>query len=317
MTHTEAAHQTPRRRRAGRRAAALLLALLVGGVVGAGTADAADGLTLTPSAGPVGSVFTLSGTLTCPDVPTGGNILVRFVDLDEGFQTGTNLGEVVKQADSTFSGEFVVPSELSQLIPGEGIFPVEMQTKDYTVQASCSISTSPSIPTIGATFTVTDVASPTTTAPPTSVTPPSDTFEPPATPPTGADPLTGLSTTQVGAGGTIEVDEGGFEPGESVNIVLYSTPVVLKAGVAADGDGRVVTSVRVPASTPSGAHTLVLYGESTVKAASITVTGSAGAQLPVTGFDSRDGTRSALALALILFGSGMLVAGRRRAERSC
>ena len=131
---------------------------------------------------------------------------------------------------------------------------------------------------------------------------------------------TNIST--VGAGGSLIVTGSGFQPGETVTLVLHSTPVTLGT-TPADSQGAFSTSVIIPADTTPGNHTIVGTGNTSGSTAttSIVVTsatttggtsnsGSSGGGLAFTGahIAAMAGV-GAIALAL----GGMLVfAGRRR-----
>ena len=115
---------------------------------------AADEVVLDPDAGVVGSQVGVSGTLSCPDQSPGSDVLVRFTDPAEVFQTGTNLAFTTYGADGTFSTTVQVPTEIAQLIPGSGIFPVAVEPGAYQIEVSCTASSAPSIPTVTAPFTV-------------------------------------------------------------------------------------------------------------------------------------------------------------------
>jgi len=140
----------------------------------------------------------------------------------------------------------------------------------------------------------------------------------------------GLSLTvtpsRVKPGGHVLVLGSGFASGESVQIVLHSSPRVLTT-VKADADGTVSQNVVIPGDTASGAHRLVLSGATS---------GEVSAQLTVVdvstsggdGTSSSDSTAgggladtgSSVGLALLLgmllaaLGAGALVTGRRRHE---
>lgn len=83
------------------------------------------------------------------------------------------------------------------------------------------------------------------------------------TPPEEATPKNLTKAQTVAAGGFVSVAAEGFEPGESIEAWLQSTPVKLGTLVA-DADGSITASVAVPATTPAGLHHLVLVdGEGT------------------------------------------------------
>jgi len=114
----------------------------------------------------------------------------------------------------------------------------------------------------------------------------------------------------------------GFLPGETVTLVLYSTPVTLGT-TTADPQGSFSTTVTIPANTTPGNHTIVATGNTSGRTASTSIVvtsatttggtstgGSSGGGLAFTGahIAAMAGV-GAIALAL----GGMLVfAGRRR-----
>jgi hypothetical protein len=68
-----------------------------------------------------------------------------------------------------------------------------------------------------------------------------------------------VSNLRVVPGGDIELVGGGWLPGSVVNIFLFSTPVLLGTSTV-DEQGSFSTTVRLPADTEPGAHTLVMTG---------------------------------------------------------
>ena len=70
-----------------------------------------------------------------------------------------------------------------------------------------------------------------------------------------------VSSSRVAPGGTVSVTARGFDPGETVQVWLYSTPTFVGRAVA-DADGVVTTRVTLPADLAPGTHSLVLVGES-------------------------------------------------------
>ncbi|MDR0960499.1 MAG: Ig-like domain-containing protein [Propionibacteriaceae bacterium] len=125
-----------------------------------------------------------------------------------------------------------------------------------------------------------------------------------------------VSVAEVFQGGTMTVTGSGFEAGESVAVVLHSTP--FEAGVVtADADGRATLDVVVPADFEPGAHTAVLTGERS---------GSAGAAfsvievlplpvvLPATGSPVDGGWVAMGGFALLLGVVALLTVKRRQDE---
>jgi LPXTG-motif cell wall-anchored protein len=139
----------------------------------------------------------------------------------------------------------------------------------------------------------------------------------PPTTPTTTTPPAALSATRVTAGGSITVSGEGFLPGEQVQVVLFSDPVVLGV-VVAGADGKATATKTIPASTPAGTHHIELVGVTsgrkvvspaiTVLAAASPAAGTGGAALPRTG-----GQASPLVLTgLLLAGGGVVVTARSR-----
>jgi len=111
--------------------------------------------------------------------------------------------------------------------------------------------------------------------------------------------------TDADKGDTITITGTGFEPGESVDVVLHSTPILLTT-VIADGAGAIHVTVTIPAGADTGGHSLVLTGSATgVSADPITINGS----LASTGANPVLGVLSALAL----IGIGLVL--RMRTEK--
>src|SRR5665213_2034478 len=135
-------------------------------------------------------------------------------------------------------------------------------------------------------------------------------------------PHLSTNVSTVGAGGSLIVTGSGFQPGETVSLVLGCTSVTL-GSTPADSQGAFSTSVTIPASTPPGNCAIIATGNTSgsTSTTSIVVTsatttggtstsGSSGGGLAFTGahLAAMAGV-GAIALAL----GGMLVfAGRRR-----
>lgn len=117
----------------------------------------------------------------------------------------------------------------------------------------------------------------------------------------------------VSAGGEVAVTGEDFAPGETVAFELHSDPIAL-GSLIADGDGRVSGSLRIPATVPVGAHTLVALGaESAIEASfALQVTAATGAGTG-TGSVTTPPVRGAAAAGLASTGSelpgGILIAG--------
>lgn len=72
-----------------------------------------------------------------------------------------------------------------------------------------------------------------------------------------APPEVSLGAGTVVQGGEVTVTGAGFLPSEPLRIELHSAPVVL-ATTAADAQGGLAATVRIPAGTPAGRHSLVV-----------------------------------------------------------
>ena len=89
-------------------------------------------------------------------------------------------------------------------------------------------------------------------------------FEPPTTAPAAFPSPKGTPSNPgvvSSPGGTVDVTGGGFAAGESVDISVHSTPVLLKS-VTASASGTVDTTVALPSDLPDGSHQIVLAGAS-------------------------------------------------------
>lgn len=94
---------------------------------------------------------------------------------------------------------------------------------------------------------------------------------PVVTPPVTPEPdLTG-STTTLAPGEKITLVARGFLPGETVEFVLHSDPVVLGTAEA-DADGVATLVVALPAGVPAGAHHVEATGMTSLRTAEIPVT---------------------------------------------
>ena len=116
-----------------------------------------------------------------------------------------------------------------------------------------------------------------------------------------------VSSTAVTPGGHETIQGSGFNPHETVDVTLHSTPVHL-ATVTANSSGVATATVTIPKSTTPGTHTLMMTGRTShvTNAATITVAGSpvvshSGSGLPFTG--------AAEAIPLAASGAAMVIAG--------
>lgn len=124
---------------------------------------------------------------------------------------------------------------------------------------------------------------------------------------------TALSASVVGPGGTLSFQtQAIFDPGETVNAVIHSTPVAV-GSFTANSKGAVAGTVTVPADLPAGAHELILTGATSgvtsttpftvaapVAATITTGTAPPSSSLPFTG---------AVVLPLVGAAAGLLIAG--------
>jgi LPXTG-motif cell wall-anchored protein len=104
----------------------------------------------------------------------------------------------------------------------------------------------------------------------------------------------------------------GFQPGETVNAEMHSTPLFIGTRVA-DANGQVSFAWTVPVGTPVGAHRLVLIGDiSGTASATFTVVAAA---LPATGSNT---TTPAIVIGLLLTLAGGTISllTVRRAHRT-
>lgn len=122
-----------------------------------------------------------------------------------------------------------------------------------------------------------------------------------ASAPTGkiAKPAVATSVTKVQAGDTVTVQAWGLLLGEEYTVELHSDPVVLGTATS-DAAGTITQSFRIPASTPAGAHTVVLLRDGVeVGTIALTVTAAPSTGLAATGADT----------AVLPIGIGMLALG--------
>jgi len=130
-------------------------------------------------------------------------------------------------------------------------------------------------------FEITSTTTTTTTTMPTTTTtmPTTTTTMPTTTTTTGATTTTTTPPTLTCASSTgcsLPISGTGFQAGESVDLVLHSNPVDLGT-VTADGSGNFTDTVKIPAGTDPGAHTIVATGATSGNTESfpLTVTGTA------------------------------------------
>jgi hypothetical protein len=140
---------------------------------------------------------------------------------------------------------------------------------------------------------------------------------------------TATLTTDTGAittfapGQELTVIGTGFLPGSTVQVVVYSTPIVL-GSVTTAADGTFSVPVTIPASLEAGQHSLVASGvdatgnvrvlraDVVLGADSAASAGNAGSGLAFTGFTPLPLVVGGLAVLTV--GAGLLVATRRRSN---
>ncbi|WP_308797427.1 choice-of-anchor I family protein [Agromyces silvae] len=127
-----------------------------------------------------------------------------------------------------------------------------------------------------------------------------------------------LSSPTVQQGGSFDVAVTGLAPGQQISATLFSAPLVIDGIPAANADGAVSFTVRVPADFAVGAHTLIVESagfEPIANAVTVTAAGGAGGAgggagsgLASTGADVLPG----LVLAALLAAAGAFMVIRRR-----
>ena len=156
------------------------------------------------------------------------------------------------------------------------------------------------------------IAPPTTTTPPTTT--PSN--EPPAAGvvldlPSPPAPL--APSNQLVVGGSVTVTIDGFVPGETVQLVVMSTPQLLGRATAGP-DGTVTVSGVLPDTLEPGDHVLAVYAPDSGRgyAQAFSISDPTPPQLPITG---RTGPHIWI-LASLVSGCGLLLALSRRLVKS-
>ncbi|ACZ23248.1 predicted extracellular nuclease [Sanguibacter keddieii DSM 10542] len=132
----------------------------------------------------------------------------------------------------------------------------------------------------------------------------------------GSEPTVTLSSTEVVAGGTLDVRVEGGTPGLATEVWLNSEPVLL-GSLVLDADGAGTLTVTIPLATAVGDHTIRVLGDGIDVSAALTVLAADGSGA---GAGSGDGLAStggdvlslAVLAALALVGGGLLVARRRQ-----
>jgi len=137
-------------------------------------------------------------------------------------------------------------------------------------------------------------------------------------------PITAGSTLQPGQQLTLTAS--GFQPGETVSVILASTPTTL-ATTTADSTGKVSVTVTLPSNLSAGAHTLTLHGTlaDVVFAFKIAAASASATPTPTSTEAGSSGSGGGLAstgavlwpalgfgIVLLLAGAGLLLGTRRR-----
>lgn len=291
------------------------------------TADPTDAVTVSVPAG--GDLF-VTGPADGLSVSDGVEYIIDFAKPDPtppppsggGIGSGGGMGnspesiiveKVIPDTGAAWSVQLTVPATT----PPADTYMVCVWTADVGVNIpngdlGCESVTVLPAPTDTSTPTpsATPSASPSSSSTPS--TPASTTPSTPAS--TQPTPAVKLASTTSTPGGTVSFTGSGFTPGEKVNVIAHSTPVLL-GSVTANASGAVSGSVRLPASFPVGAHTLELQGVTSGAAVSAsftvgTVPSAATDMVPRT-----TGTAQGAALLVLLAAvvMGGLVWRRRRA----
>lgn len=206
-----------------------------------------------------------------------------------------------------------------------GAFSLPLQKGTYTLEATATFTDgTPPVTQYFDGVETADEASPLTLAP-GDIVEGIDFVLDPDEEPEPAPALT-LSAGTVVAGNEITVSGTGFAPGAEIAFELHSDPIALGA-LTADAGGALRGSLRIPASAPAGAHTLVaLSGTTVIASTPLSVTAAAGSGGTGSGSATTDGTGGALAStgsdapvlaatgALLLLFAGLTLVRRRRTQ---
>jgi hypothetical protein len=113
---------------------------------------------------------------------------------------------------------------------------------------------------------------------------------------------------EVASNGDVAVQAFGLRPGETVELVVMSTPTLL-GKFTVDANGAIKTSAKLPTSIGSGNHSLVVASPSVKASLGLKLVKSA-ASLPVTGSNTTDTTN--WAVAVLLSGLYLMLVSRSR-----
>lgn len=309
----------------------MLAAGWVGGALCLPSSAQTAGPTLSPTSGPIGTVVAVSGPAPCDFTPVGGDVQIRFFNNDGVFQRSTSLGTTTIQPGRTISMTVTIPSTVSELRPGDGIFTVPVTAEVWEIAPNCSsggasLPSSPFTVTAGSATTSTTRASSTTTST-TSTTVSSTTSSTSSTTSLTATTLPSATATtsaatasvaQAQPGQVVQFSGNGFAPNSAVQVLFLSDPVSL-GSAKADKDGAVVVNVTIPARAEVGSHRIVARGvnvaggvhESFVALTVVKAAGSTAPRGALARTGSASGAWSALAGLFILVGVAALGGSRR------
>jgi LPXTG-motif cell wall-anchored protein len=113
---------------------------------------------------------------------------------------------------------------------------------------------------------------------------------------------------EVASNGDVAVQAFGLRAGETVELVVMSTPTLL-GSFTVDAKGTIKTTAKLPTAIGSGNHSLVVASPS-VKASLGLKLVKSSASLPVTGSNTSNATN--WAVAVMLSGMYLVLVGRRR-----
>jgi len=112
---------------------------------------------------------------------------------------------------------------------------------------------------------------------------------------------------EVASNGDVAVQAFGLTAGESVELVVMSTPTLL-GNYTVDANGTIKTTAKLPSTIGSGNHSLVVASPSVKASLGLKLVKSSA--LPVTGSSTDDLTN--WAVAVLLSGVYMMLVGRSR-----
>ncbi len=173
-----------------------------------------------------------------------------------GVAVATASGDTPQLQAGTSWGSFPQPFIDFQHQTGESAYWYSSGLNDDDKPATPITVGYPAVPAGDGSSTPATATSPPATSSPATSSP--ATSRPPNSPPSYTPTLT-VDQSSVPAGGTFSFTAVGFAPGETVDVVVHSTPLALTALVANSAGGVSGRDV-LPATVPAGAHQLVLTG---------------------------------------------------------